>query len=473
MDKTAVEPRLGFAWKPFGSQNMVVRGGYAIFHDSSWNQGGQGLWENPPYLAESQNLGFLPPFNPCPFNNTTLNCGVQRVFLQNLGGGVIGPYTAPPPINTFPGTIQAQNLTFKQGRVQQMNLNVERQIPGNVVLTAGYAGSRSSHILVDGLNQNITSPAACGVVSGYTLGCGYGATKPYPVFGVISNINDDGQATYNSFQVKAETKSARHGIYALIGYTYSHTYDSGMPDGVATFPGATYWPLPGTHNLDWGLSQLNVDHQFTASVTYDLPFGKGKAFGSNWNGALNAIAGGWEVDVIERAISGFPLFITDTANTSGVNFQWNGDSLIRPNMIANPFQAGPIAANPNPGCQNTISQGGLAADRTHSLRTWFNPCSFAQPLAGELGTASRAPLSGPRFINTDMSFIKHFKLPYESMRLDFRAEFFNIFNHPHFYLPGAASANGMQDFNAPSTFGAINTTLNDPRFVQLALKLVF
>jgi hypothetical protein len=477
MDKTAVEPRIGFAWKPSGRQNLVIRGGYAIFHDSSWNQGGQGLWENPPYLAESQNLGFLLPFNPCPFNNTTLNCGVQRVFLQNLGGGVIGPYTTPPAINTFPGTIQAQNLNFKQGRVQQMNLNVERQMPGNIVLTAGYAGSRSSHILVDGLNQNITSPAACpggaNPQPGYTLGCGYGSTKPYPGFGVISNINDDGQATYNSFQVKAETKSARHGIYALIGYTFSHTYDSGMPDGVATFPGATYWPLPGTHNLDWGLSQLNVDHQFTASVTYDLPFGKGKAYGSNWNGALNAIAGGWEVNVIEKAISGFPLFITDTANTSGVNFQWNGDSLIRPNMVANPFQAGPIAANPNPQCQLTISQGGLAADKTHSLRTWFNPCSFAQPLAGELGTAPRAPLSSPRFINTDMSFIKHFNLPYESMRLDFRAEFFNIFNHPHFFLPGAASANGMQDFNSASTFGVINTTVNDPRFVQLALKLVF
>ena len=93
----------------------------------------------------------------------------------------------------------------------------------------------------------------------------------------------------------------------MISYTYAHTYDSGFADGLGSFPGATYFPLPGTHNSDWSLSQLNLNHQFTGSVIYDLPFGKGKAFGSNWNGAVNAIAGGWEVDVIERAISGFPL----------------------------------------------------------------------------------------------------------------------------------------------------------------------
>lgn len=479
LDKTAVEPRFGFAWKPFGKEETVIRGGYAIFHDSSWNQGGQGNWENPPYFAESDNFN---NFSTCPFGNATsanpINCGVQRVFLQQLSAGVFGPFTSSPAITSFPGTVQSQNLNFKQGRIQQFTLGAERQIPGNIVLTAEYAGSRSSHILVDGLNLNISSPSACGT-AGYTLGCGYShVSNP---FGVIANENDVGQATYNSLQIKAETKSARHGIYALIGYTFSHTYDSGMADGLGSFPGATFWPLPGTHNADWSLSQINVDHQFTASVTYNLPFGKGKAFGGNWNGVLDAIAGGWEVDVIERAISGFPLFVVDSANSnfpptpgsSGVNFQWNGSSLNRAEEISNPFTAGPVAANSNPKCQATISQGGVAADRTHSLQTWFNPCAFDHAPVGELGNAPRAPVSGPRFINTDMSFIKHFKLPYEGMRLDFRAEFFNMFNHPHFFLQGSSGVSFMQDVNAISTFGVINTTLNDPRFIQFALKLVF
>ncbi len=442
LDKTAVEPRFGFAFKPFRSDKTAVRGGYAIFHDSSWNQGAQGLWENPPYFAESDNFNGVPS---CPFGNTTLNCGVQRVFLQDINGdgSLYAPYTAPPPIQTFPGTVYSQNLNFKLGRVQQMNLNLEQQVPGNIVVTAGYAGSRSSHILVDGLNLNVQSPSACGTVTGYTLGCGYTPT-PSP-FGVISNQNDVGQATYNSFQIKAETKSAKHGIYALIGYTYSHTYDSGMADGVGSFPGATYWPLPGTHNADWSLSQLNLDHQLTASVTYDLPFGKGKQFGSNWNGVVNAIAGGWEVDVIERAISGFPLFVVDSANNSGVNFQWNGNSLNRPDMTCNPKLS------------------------NRSIQRWFDTSCFQPAAVGELGDAPRAPLSGPRFINTDMSFVKHWAI-LERTRLDFRAEFFNIWNHPHFYLPGGSS--GMQDIES-SNFGVANGTLNDPRFVQLALKVVF
>lgn len=453
LDKTAIEPRFGFAWKVLGSEKTVLRGGYAIFHDSSWNQGGQGLWENPPYFAESDNFDGV-----CPLGNTALNCGVKQVFLQNLGGGTIGPYTAPPALTSFPGTIQSENRNFKQGRVQQMNLNLERQIPGNIVLTAGYAGSRSSHILVDGLNLNITSPSACGTVSGYTLGCGYTVSQTSFPFNTIANQNDVGQATYNSLQVKAETKSARHGIYALIGYTYSHTYDSGFADGLGTFPGATYWPLPGTHNLDWGLSQINLNHQFTASVTYELPFGKGKAFGSAWSGPVNAILGNWEVDAIERAISGFPLFVTDSNNTSGVFFQWNGDNLIRPDEVGDPNKGGGGA-----GCPSQV----------RTLTAWFNPCAFAQPAPGELGTAPRAPVSGPRFINTDTSFIKHFPLPYENMRLDFRAEFFNLLNHPHFYLPGSSGTSNMQDFNAPSTFGVVNGTLNDPRFIQFALKLQF
>src|SRR5208282_3796288 len=221
MDKTAFEPRIGLAWKPFGSQKTAIRAGYAVFHDSSWNQGAQGLWENPPYFAESDNF-----FGPCPYNNagssTPLDCGNQRLFLPTI--------TAPPNPQLYPGALQSQNLDFKQGRVQQFNLNFEHQLPGNIVLTAGYAGSRSSHILVDGLNLNVGSPGACGT-PGYTLGCGPGGAPFGPKYGAptfvdaltIDNNNDYGKAHYDSVQIKAETKSARHGLYALLGYTYSRT----------------------------------------------------------------------------------------------------------------------------------------------------------------------------------------------------------------------------------------------------------
>ncbi len=461
LDKTAIEPRIGLAWKPMGSQKTAIRAGYAIFHDSSWNQGGQGLWENPPYFAEIDNFFGLSPFQSigtqaCGFPAGTAGCGLRAAFAPAI--------TAPPNPQNFTGTIQSQNLDFKQGIVQQFNLNIEHQLPGSVVLTAGYAGSRSTHILVDGLNLNVSSPKACpsgsNPVSGYTLGCGITAA-PYGPFTTIANNNDVGRARYDSFQVKAETSSTRHGLYALLGYTYSRTFDSGLPDGLGSFPGATYWPLPGTQKADWALSQLNLNHQFTASVTYALPFGKGKRFGSSWSGPVNGVLGNWEVDLIERAISGFPLFVVDSNNGSGVAFSWNGNGLNRPDIVGDPHQAGSVAANP--GC--------TAPSQVHTLANWFNPCAFVHNSLGELGNSNRAPLYGPRYVNTDMSFIKHLPLPYESMQLDFRAEFFNIWNHPHFFMNGGPS--GMQDVNASSSFGVVNATLNDPRVIQFALKLKF
>ncbi len=470
-DKTAIEPRIGFAWKVLGSQKTALRGGYAIFHDASWSQGDQGLWLNPPYLAESDNFSGLAPFNTLATPNTTCGfigqgCGLAAAFLPII----------TPPLNpdTFEGTRLWQNTNFKQGRVQQFNLNIEEQLPGNVVLTAGYAGSRSHHILVSGVNVNLGSPNACaGGLSpqpGYTLGCGAGGVfvpAPDGAFTIVGNFNDAGNATYNSFEVKAETKSARHGLYALIGYTYAHTYDSGMADNLGTTPGATYWPLPGTIKADWARSQINLNNQLTASVIYDLPFGKGKAFGSNWGGPVNAVLGGWQTTVIEKITSGFPLFVVDSNNANtGVFFQWNGNSLNRPNEVGDPNKAGPVAGNP--GCN--------APAQIHTLANWFNPCAFISTNAssstvGELGNANRAPVTGPDFVNTDFSLIKNFRAT-ERVGVNFRFEVFNLFNHAQFFLQGS-SLTTMQDINSPTTFGKVTSTVNNPRLIQLALKVTF
>jgi hypothetical protein len=189
------------------------------------------------------------------------------------------------------------------------------------------------------------------------------------------------------------------------------------------------------------LSQIQLNHNFTASVIYDLPFGKGKRFGGNWNGGVNAILGNWEVDVIQKITSGFPVFVVDSNNQSGSSFSFNGSGLNRPNQT----------------CSATAS--------SPTINKWFNTQCFAAPPVGELGDATRTPVYGPDFVNTDFSAIKHFPLPREGMMLDFRAEFFNIFNHPQFFVPNS-------DLNSVG-FGAISQTVNNPRLVQFAIKLRF
>ncbi len=469
-DKKAIEPRIGLSWKVMGSDKTVIRAGYGILHDSSWNQGGQGLWQNPPYYAE---------VDPCP---SDFCLGYNQAFGSLSGGFLVDPsdpssvLSAPVNPANYTGTIQSMNRNFRQGLVQQFNLNVERQLPGDVVLTAGYAGTRSSRILVGQSNENIESPSACfpTIVNdagqtvpnpvydpNYTIGCGVNNWPYAAPFQAVSANNSVGSARYDSLQIKGETKSTRHGLYALLGYTWSRTFDSGMPDGLGTNPGAIYYPLPGSAKLDWGLSQLNLNDSFTASILYDLPFGKGKHFGSAWNGATNAAFGNWQLNVIERATSGFPLFVVDSGDGSEVYFSYNGGTYQRPNQVGDPNKAGDEGGQT--GCPTQI----------HTIQHWFNPCAFAQAPAGKLGTAARAPVSGPRFVNTDFSIIKNFVLPFrEGTALQFRAEFFNLFNHPEFYM-GGAGGSGEQDINAPSTFGVINNTVNNARLIQFALKLTF
>jgi hypothetical protein len=439
-DWTALEPRIGLSWSPRGDRKTSIRAGYAIFHDSSWNQGAQGLWENPPYFGASAPS----------FGNT-----ISQGFGTNCNP-ICQPLTQPTDPGQFGGNIQEQNLNFGLGMIQQFNLNVERQLPGDVLLTVGYAGSRSIHILEGGQNVNIASPTGCGTISGYTFGCGQ-PTIPWPAnplnsstgIGTISNIYNNGYAQYDSLQVKAETKSGKHGLYALIGYTYAKATDNAFSDGLGSNLGAMYYPLPNIGNADKGYSQINLAQNFTGSIVYDLPFGKGKSYGNNWGGFTNALLGNWQVNAIVRLLSGFPIFVVASTNNSGVGFLNNGASLNRPNRV----------------CNGQLSNW--------TLNRYFDTSCFVDAPAGELGNSSRTPLSGPGFTNTDFSLIKNFVLPFrEGMQLQFRTEFFNIFNHPQFYQPINASSGQYADLDSAG-FGVISSTVNNPRLIQFGLKLTF
>lgn len=448
----AYEPRVGLSWKVLGSEKTVLRLGFGIYHDSAWSQGAQGLWQNPPQLGESDVF-------PADF---TASCAFAYSYCASLNGGSwvqnvptpatgFTPLPTPQNVASFVGTYSYEPTNLQPGRVHQYNINLERQLPGDVLLTAGYAGAVGGHILVIGNDLNTSSPSGCGTIKGYTLGClpsGAPYIYPYtpPNYNAILLMGDVGKTHYNSMQIKAETRTPKHGLYALVAYTYSRTYDNGLSDGLGSELSAPYFPLPNWENLDWSLSQINLDQSFTGSIIYDLPFGKGKMFGNNWNPATDMLIGGWQLTLIERASSGFPVPLIDSANNSGTSFNTGGNSYDynRPNQVAN---CNPYAAN-------------------HGQYAWINQACFVQPPAGELGNAARVPVVGPDFVNSDFSAIKQFALPREGMGLNFRAEFFNLGNHPQYGMP-------INDINEGSLFGKVDSTVNNPRLIQLALKLSF
>ena len=443
MDWTALEPRVGGSWKVFGSDKTVLRAGYALFHDSAWSQGAQGLWQNPPFLGESDAFASAGCAFATSYCATVLGQAPSGLSLSSGFQAI----PAPPTVGTFTGSFYTQPTDFKLGRVQQWNVNVERQMVGNLVLTAGYAGSRGTHILVAGNNLNTSSPSACGTVANYTIGClsnGQPYLAPYTPFQVISLFGDVGKTNYDSLQIKAETKTPKYGLYALFAYTYSHTYDNGLSDGLGSLLSAPFFPLPNWQTLDWALSQINLNNSFTGSIIYDLPFGHGQQFGSNWGNVTNTLLGGFQLTLIERISSGFPVPLIDSNNQSGSYFQngGNGNNWNRPTQVA--------------GC-NTHNAN-------HGQLQWINPTCFVAPPVGQLGNANRVPATGPDFVNTDFSVIKQFALPRE-MGLNFRAELFNLFNHTQYGLP-------VNDVSA-SGFGAVNSTVNNPRLVQFGLKLTF
>jgi len=466
----AYEPRVGLTWKVAGSDKTVLRAGFGIYHDSAWNMGAQGLWQNPPNLGESDSF----PSPGCPFATSYCAIALEQFpsyFYPSISAG-FASLPAPQDINScetdplcFTGSLNYMPKGFQPGRVRQYNINVERQLPGNVLLTAGYAGSVGGHLLAAGNDLNTQSPSACGTVAGYTLGClpnGQAYIPPYesntPDDNILFLMGDIGKTHYNSLQIKAETKTPRYGLYALLAYTYSRTYDNGLTDGLGSELSAPYFPLPNWQKLDWSLAQINLDQSFSGSVIYDLPFGKGKAFGGNWNVATNSLLGNWQATLIERVSSGFPVPLIDSNNSEsgqGFNYFNNGgnyNNWNRPDQLSgcNPYKA------------------------NHGQHQYINAGCFAWPAPGELGNAARVPVSGPDFVNTDFSVIKDFALPWHETGLNFRAEFFNLFNHPQFGSPVNDINYGTQIPGTVSpSFGSVNSTVNNPRLVQLALKLTF
>ncbi len=407
-DWSNVEPRIGFAFSPSRLRNTVVRGGYGIYHDIGATGGATGPYENPPYANA---YSFSSDSNT--FNTPTLSTG----FPANN--------TVQNPA-TYLGTWHSIDTNFRQGLVQQWNLDIQQQLPKSIIFTIAYTGTRGTRLSQKNVDLNSAPPN--------TVGADPLALRPHPGFGPVLETYSGGWLGYQSMQAKVEKRTTK-GLYILAAYTYSKALSNGLRQEITGDPGVNYFPFHPFPNADKGLASTDLRNNFTLSFLYNLPVGRGQKFMGDMHGPAQVILGGWSVNGITILHSGFALGETMATNQSGVA---TGN---RPNIV--------------PNC---------APPTTQTPTQWFNTACFSTPAVGVLGNAPRTYLYGPGQANLDLSLYKTVAVT-EKLNLQFRSEFFNILNHTQFGTPATAFGTG--------TFGTITTLVNSPRQVQFALKLLF
>lgn len=398
-----IDPRFGFAWSPLGNSTLVVRGGYGIFTVGLDDAGAYGFMATSPFFADSD-LGRYSTVDQIHWNTTLDSIPYAPVSTSGSNAKSVTVYPAHNPM----------------AYVQQWNMNVETQYK-NILFETGYVGTRGVHLSYGAYNENAIpvseSTAAQGnFVSPYV---------PYPQYPQGVTINQwIGSSDYNALQIKAERRFA-NGLAFVLSYTWSKNIDVGS---------AGYRDPVDDRQLDRGLSANNAANRVVAAYNYQLPIGPGRRWLTK--GILGNTIGGWQINGITTYQSGFSL----TPGLSNNNCVC-GNSLAVPNVTSNPM---------------TGSQ---------TLGAWFNTSVFSYPAEYTIGDAGRGLITGPGIFDTDLNVEKHFALPWrEGMQLEFRAEFFNAFNHPQFNNPDV----NLGDAN----FGKITSAAN-PRKGQLALKLYF
>jgi hypothetical protein len=411
------EPRFGLAWQ--ADPKTVVRAGFGFFYDFT-----------------SESINSLGTDNP-PFSATLLIA--NNVNATNLATGITPLSQGFLPYQTIGQFSPAgQSITFWPRNdpdmlIMQRNISIQRQLSSDTVLTVAYVGTNGEHLTIyPNINQPIPGPGAAG------------PRRLFPVYGSITDVSHGSSSTYNGLQVTGERRFS-HGLAFLASYTWGHSMDIIS----TTAGGGVQNPL--CEICDRGPSDFDIRQSLVLSWSYELPFGRDKPFGRNWNGAMNAIFGNWKLNSIDTFQSGSPFSVN-----SGINTEGSGGGTQRANVIGN-WQV------PNQGPSE-----------------WFNPAAFTAPPAYTYGNSGRNIIVGPGTNQVDMSLFKNIPLPWrEGTRLEFRTEVFNLFNKPQFDNPNESGAvAGAATIGIPGA-AALNYAGNPAFFqrtsreIQLAMKLYF
>ncbi len=426
-DRNNFAPRIGVAWTVM--PNTVVRGGYGMSFIHQNRVGSADLLGiNYPQVV----IATINQSNPLDPTFRTTQSGYPAGLTDAKNFSVANANVAYIPKD------------YKTPYVQSWFFSVQRQLMSNLVLDIGYVGNSATGIPVIGdYNQAAPQPTATSTLS-------LAARRPIPSFGAITWFDPAGLSNYNALQVKLERRFT-NGLQFLNSFVWGKAIDN-AGQSLDTSAGNDASPQD-IRNLAAERGLSNYDQKFTnvTSAVYQLPLGHGQKFGTSMNPVLDAVAGGWQVSAINTSLSAPPVNLRAWNGSIPAAFQtvgnlsgFRGGEVFRPNVL------GPVRA-----------EG--VSDITN---TFFNLANVVLPTdpSHPFGNAGRNNVRGLGLNQLDLGVHKTFRLPTEKVSVQFRAEFFNLFNHTNFTPPNSDRAS--------SSFGTIRGSFA-PRQAQFALKLMF
>src|SRR5579872_816367 len=414
-DLTLLAPRFGFAYRVSQDGKTSIRGGTGLYYTPI---------EMTRYL-----YGSMAPWSPLfvlngvSFDNPYGSAGIQNPFPAGFH------ITPPGPSVTFITPIQLLDTFPENYKIPQLvsyNLILERQIFSNWVLRAGYYGNKGTHLSTGelGSRSDVLDVNPAIYVPGQSSIANTQSRRVYQNFTNIYIEDPSNISIYNSLQINLE-KRFSDGFTFLANYTWSKSLDD------------FGWSDPFYRGFDYGPSINDVPHAFHLSGVWQIPV--------HLNGPVRWLVNGWSLNSIVAWQSGFPINVV-----SGRDNSFSGENRDHADYLG--------GGNPNFGSR---SHGQM-------VQQFFNTSLFTANAIGTFGNSGKGIIRGPRMFNTDMSFLKDTKVA-ERTTLQFRAEFFNIFNNVNFINPRGT---GIINNVSSAQFGQLTTTA-DPRILQFALKFLF
>ncbi len=446
-------PRAGFALAV--TPTIALRGGYGTAFVHYWRAGsGNDIAINAPFAM------FTAVTNP----NSVSTAGYYRLS-SGFPAGLATVFS--------PGT---DNIDFippntKDGYAESYFLSVQKTLAKNILLDIAYVGNHGLH-LQGFINANQKNPAN-GFARPYPNWGGYllNNASLYPTFlnGDITDALSEFHSSYNALQARYEQRMVG-GLTLLNSFSWQHALDNAS----STLDANTPCPQNGDDiEADYGQSDYNLPVSNVTTLVYDLPFGQGKRFLSSANGVANAALGGWQVSGVNTMQAGTPFNLTYSpaaanAVSPELSQNWRGENLYRPNLTSGvPYiQKTKLSS----GYIQYVNLASLTLPSTYVSNT------AADGLSSPFGDLPKNFGRTPAFYETDLALNKRFNTPIERAKIEFRAEFYNLFNHTNLYLPGGTGGGTVTGTDGGAVTGGSGgtiTTTFEPRIIQFGLKVIY